>query len=258
MLHKYAGMFLVLGHALTDSYRQLFEWGLFHPKESTSIALPDDTYETAVAALGNALACCKWLPLGTLEKEIERAIQEYGQGGAIRDRFQVELQRLYKRFEDELANKNFYYIPSERFEFYGKTDLFGSLVAEKFRSTAEDIENAGNCYALGQSTATVLHLMRAMESAVSHLSRQLSVSITPQDTWGQMLSKMDDKIKILPETDEPQKRRKEQWSEARANLWHVKQAWRNPGMHPKQTYTMPQARDVLDAVRVFMGTLAQL
>jgi hypothetical protein len=65
------------------------------------------------------------------------------------------------------------------------------------------------------------HQLRAMEVAVRKLSKRLKVTITPQTTWRQMTGRMDDKIKGMPEATDTQKRKKNKWEEARANLHHV-------------------------------------
>jgi hypothetical protein len=69
---------------------------------------------------------------------------------------------------------------------------------------------------------------------------------------------MDDKIKKMPQATAMQKRKKENWEEARANLHHVGDVWRNSTMHPAKTYSPSQARDVFNACRVFMGGLCAL
>ena len=51
---------------------------------------------------------------------------------------------------------------------------------------------------------------------------------------------------------------KDKWSEALTLLVHVKQAWRNPTMHPKRTYTQAEADDIFRATRSFMQNLADL
>lgn len=45
---------------------------------------------------------------------------------------------------------------------------------------------------------------------------------------------------------------------AAGHLYSVKVAWRNEVMHPKQTYTLEQARGIFDSVRIFMVDLAAL
>lgn len=165
---------------------------------------------------------------------------------------------LQSRIKDDLADQFFLRVSPDDAKLYGHSDLFGPAVATKFKDASQDIENAGNCLALGQATACVFHLMRAMEVAVRQLSKRLKVTITPQTTWRMMTSSMDPKIKAMPDTKQQQKKKKNDWEAARANLHAVGSVWRNNTMHPAESYTPSQARDVLDAVRVFMNDLCRL
>jgi hypothetical protein len=165
---------------------------------------------------------------------------------------------LQSRIKDELASQNFFRVRPEDVGLYGRADLFGLMVAKKFKNATQDIQNAGNCAAVGQPTACVFHLMRAMEVAVRQLGKRLKVTITPQTTWRHMTGQMDDKIKKMPESTDAQKRKKNDWEAARTNLHHVGSVWRNNTMHPAASYTQSQALDIITAVRVFMNGLAAL
>jgi hypothetical protein len=162
---------------------------------------------------------------------------------------------LRERLEQELENEFYFQVDRQEVQFYGQKTLFGDAVAKKFKGAAYDIENAGNCFALQQPTACVFHLMRAMEVVVRKLSKRLDVTITPQTTWRNMTGNMDAKIKAMPEKTEAQKRKKNDWEAARVNLHHVGSVWRNKTMHPAASYTRSQARDVLNATRVFVTDL---
>jgi hypothetical protein len=163
---------------------------------------------------------------------------------------------LLSRIKDELALQQFLRVSDV--ELYEHPELFGPAVAKRFGGAAADIKSAGTCLAVGQPTASVFHLMRAMEVTVRQLSKGLKVTVTPQTTWRQMTNLMDDKIKKMPEKTERLKRKKNDWEAARANLHAVGSVWRNNTMHPAASYTLSQARDVLSAVRVFMTALAEL
>lgn len=164
---------------------------------------------------------------------------------------------LKNRMEDDLKRKKFIYITPDLIRFYSEEDLFGAEVGSKFPLNAEDIESAGKCLALGQPTAAVFHLMRAMEAAVSQLSSSLQIP-NPDREWGKLLSDIHRKIESMPKTTDDERVTRNNWSESHANLYHVKQAWRNDTMHPKKTYTTEQATEVFEATRVFMRHLAFL
>jgi len=100
--------------------------------------------------------------------------------------------------------------------------------------------------------------MRAMEAAVKKLGQRLKVTITPQTTWRQTTSAMDHKIQAMPQKTHSQKRKKNEWEAARANLHQVGSVWRNNTMHPVTSYSLEKAQDIFNAVRVFMADLAAL
>jgi hypothetical protein len=167
--------------------------------------------------------------------------------------FSEGFRAVESAFRAELSQRHVY-VMDERFVAYAepKEPLFGLVVADKFPALAEDIENAGMCLALGQPTASVFHLMRAMEGAVGALCGRCSIP-NPDREWGKLLSDLHRAIEAMPKGKE-----RNAWSAAHANLYHVKQAWRNDTMHPKQTYTPDQAEHVFRAMRTFMAHLADL
>jgi hypothetical protein len=141
--------------------------------------------------------------------------------------------------------------------YYSQSDpLFGAEVEDRFNAS-EDISEAGKCLALGRSTASVFHLMRAMEVAVSEIGKVLNVTVVDKDNvnleWGKILGNIRDPIEKMPKGD-----RKNEWSHAFTLLLHAKTAWRNPTMHPKQTYTTEQAKEIFACCQSFMKALAEL
>ena len=170
------------------------------------------------------------------------------------------LTHLHSRLQDDLNSQHFFHVQADDVKLYGNDTLFGKSVVAKFKKATEDIKNAGNCLALGQPTACVFHLMRAMELAVRQLAGRpyMNITITPRTTWRQITGAMDKKIAKMDDATMREKNKKEKWEESRANLHHVGSVWRNSTMHPAKTYTPRQAHDVLDACRVFMNGLCAL
>jgi len=251
MLRNHALAYLCVGHALTKTHYLLFATELADPK-ITRIGPAHERHQEALNALEYAAYACKDLPLGTLSKEIKRAKVEHRDGSVV-DRLKTDLIRLYKRFEDELQDRRFFYVSPEYARYYGQESAFGPGVEEKFPEAAEDVENAGDCLALNQGTACVFHLMRAMEVVVRRLARRFSLPTGLDVTWVVLTGNMTDKIASWPK-----KHKRAIWSAAVSNLHHVGRATRNPTMHPKKTYTQQQAREVYDAVRVFMVEVGEL
>jgi hypothetical protein len=115
--------------------------------------------------------------------------------------------------------------------------LFGAAVDRKFGSAvAEDIAEAAKCLALDRTTACVFHLMRVMEAAVQRLGQELHVTVVDKHNkdlpWGPILANIRSAVETMPHG-----MTKTEWQETCTLLYHVKEAWRNETMHPKQTYT---------------------
>jgi hypothetical protein len=96
-----------------------------------------------------------------------------------------------------------------------------------------------------------------MESSVIAMGSKLNVTVIDKDNieldWGKILANINRAIEGLPRGAE-----RESWSNATSLLLHAKIAWRNPTMHPKQTYTVEQATEILLCSRSFMKVLAEL
>ncbi len=173
--------------------------------------------------------------------------------GVLQSELRRLLGELHQRMADELADRQFLCLPPENIHLYKQSSPpFGQAVDDAFPLCAEDISEASKCLALGRSTATVFHLMRAMEGAVAALSTKLNIP-NPDREWGKLLSDITAKIEAMPKGA-----LRDLWSESRTHLYHVKQAWRNNTMHPKQTYTPAEAKGIYEAVKVFMNHLTRL
>jgi HEPN domain-containing protein len=161
-------------------------------------------------------------------------------------------QSLEERFEDDLKQHLFFWISPLEIQNIRNSVPFGQAVDKAFPKASEDIAEASLCLLLGRFTASVFHLMRAMEGAVQALSQELEIANVERE-WGKLLSDIGTKIEAMPKGD-----RRNAWSENHSLLYHVKQAWRNDTMHPKQTYTKEEAGRVFSAVQSFMRNLALL
>lgn len=160
---------------------------------------------------------------------------------------------VQSRFHDEIGEARFYCLQPGAGSYYSPSEPhFGLEVEARIPRAADDISEAGKCFAVGRYTAVVFHLMRAMEAGVQKISENLGVNNVERE-WGKLLSDIHGKIAAMPRGGE-----RDEWSQVHANLYHVKQAWRNDTMHPKATYTEEEAREVFDAMKAFMRHLASM
>ncbi len=138
--------------------------------------------------------------------------------------------------------------------------FLGEEVVSKIAELREDAEEAGNCFALGRYTATVFHLMRIMETMVQKLAEELKVTHkdgsplkAKTEDWYQIELAIARAANAMPKGDLKDKR-----SGALASLSAVRVGWRNPTMHPKQTYTDEEARILIDSVKLFVKNVSDL
>lgn len=212
-----------------------------------------------VRSLGELQREASRLGFRSVDRQLERIKERVtGSDGIHAAQLEPMIMDLYTRLREECEDGVFLVIPPEMKVHYKQSEpLFGADVEKAFGSeAAEDISEAGKCYALGRYTASVFHLMRAMEKAVQMLADKLGATVQNKHgeflTWGVMISNMSDKVKLI--TGESAKT----WSETLTLLYHVKEAWRSETMHPKRTYTQEQAKEVFDASRAFMRRLAAM
>lgn len=157
------------------------------------------------------------------------------------------------RLLDEIGEVRFYCLSASAAAYYNPAEpLFGAAVDARLAKASNDISEAGKCFATGRYTASVFHLMRAMEASVQKISEQLGIENVERE-WGKLLSDIDAKIGTMAKGDN-----RNNWSQVHANLYHVKQAWRNDTMHPKATYTEEEAREVFEAMKALTRHLASL
>lgn len=264
MLEKYALKFLVIGWSLSRIERLLLHYRADNQKnlitvDTSKIKRDHEIISSIKETFDSLLKDCNAIELEAVALRIRRMTVDLLVDQPIEVNDLLEgIAELKDDFSDELNIRFFHYVRPDLKSFYGRQDHFGPSVEKKFSDSLEDIEHAGNCIALSENTAAILHLMRAMEGAVRVLGRKLKVTINPKDTWGMILKNMDHKIEALPEKTTQQKQKKTLWSESRVNLFHVKQAWRDDSMHGKRTYTEPEARQIFETVKVFMIHLATL
>lgn len=187
---------------------------------------------------------------------LERA--SVGNGGYIlehnnTERLEWELHTLYTSIVKETEMMSFFVLDGPYASYIVEGEpVFGKEVEDAFPRASEDLSEAAKCLAVERYTATVFHLMRAMECALQYLASSHGVVVGAK-AWGPILSAMNTEIQALPKGQE-----RDAWSQVHTHLYHVKQAWRNDTMHPKTTYTQEQATSVFEAVKSFMIALAPM
>ena len=167
------------------------------------------------------------------------------------DDVHYSLTHLNDSLTIELEREAIFRIVPERKGYYEQDDLFGPEVAAAFPSCAQDIRNAGNCYALEQPDGSVHHLMMVLERGLRALAAKLSVPYQ-QTNWQTIINEIGSELNRLPRGD-PQKNF---YREVNAQFGFLKDAYRNHSEHAHDDlYDMPKALSIFDHVKAFMQEL---
>ena len=164
-----------------------------------------------------------------------------------------EMAILTSAFQDELEARLLFAFPPSSARYFSTDPLFGECVEDEFPDVSYDIAEAGKCRALGRWTATVMHLMRVLESGLAALAKHLDVP--SGENWNSVLGAIEGKLREVRRKVDG--REEEQWAaEAGVHLRFIKNAWRNHAMHPLERYDEERAVQIFENTRSFLQHLA--
>jgi hypothetical protein len=133
-------------------------------KKNSNATLAESNREALPSAFEKIKAHCVSIGLVLSAKTAQRGLELVKLPSSTFAQLGDIVADLNQRIHDELEDNLFLHIPSEKAKLYEtKEPLFGEVVGKAFPSAADDIAEAGKCLSLDRGTATVFHLMRAME-----------------------------------------------------------------------------------------------
>lgn len=188
----------------------------------------------------------------------------------VHDRLLAVRESMQQDCKDYL----FLFVPTTEAEYYEQSTLFDDetkpleeRVSRRFPKANKEITAAGNCYATGNYTACVFHLMRAVERGVRALAKDLKLRVgkgkdcLPHPVelcdWGTLARVFREKIDQLP-TRKSMKASKliSFYNDSIAHFAAIKDI-RNRICHSRQrAYSQYEARSVLDNAEHFMKQIA--
>lgn len=263
MLKAYAHLFYLVGDML-GSFGHMVE-----VMKNPNVPFAEEPKANLLASLNSALTICSEVNLPVSLKGIERARKQVEAEGVTVKQIGEVFRELNRRIQDELESLRFLYVPPDRALYYqqriiaDKTKRRHSLLSDKgkkkFARSIEDAEEAANCIALGRYTASVFHMMRMMERGVQRLGKKLKITIPVEEKdWGAISSHINGALRRLPNSTPSEKRVHSRYAKAAVYLDNVRESWRNPTMHPKETYTEEEAENAFRFVKQFMEHLSAI
>lgn len=282
--------FLIMMHDLRETEQNLYE----HSKLDALGQEPEisDTHDKYIRALMavvrqncNALKMKEWVdePIMRISHVLTR-INGHSRdtGGRKYSAVQYEIKGLRQSIEHSLNSRLFLFMTPEDAAFYDKDDLFG--IRENFPVANKEITAASSCYATGNYTACVFHLMRAVEigakvmvyamRAQNHITTTINVrgvkTIVKKPIelcdWKTLIDGLNNARKALEAGTKTSVKKKETlayYSHAIAQFSNFKDAWRNIISHGheiergRKLYLAGETTDIMNNTRLFMQHLAK-
>jgi hypothetical protein len=176
------------------------------------------------------------------------------------------MMAILEAFEDDTKFLYLYAYPKAKASRLIQFQSEWAATIKAFPTLKDDIEKAVDLYALGHNMACVFYLMRIAEIGVQRFGRKLRVSLVTQTatritdrTWHQILDALNPVLKALPQDTPARKAKFEKYSAIQSYLYGVKDAWRNPTMHPRKAgYSDLETLNIINHMRSFMNELASV
>jgi hypothetical protein len=173
--------------------------------------------------------------------------------------FNNKLAYVRNRAMEEGEKLMLFPIDPSSIDRYNNPLLFGHVVKDKFPDANQDIIDSGNCYALRQPTACILHLMRALESSLKTLAKNIpGFTLEPKDTMGMVLKKLQKLAQHLPDGTFDEIELKKKVHKSALHFHDITEAIRNEAMHTGSFYSMEEANTALVSAKLFLNDLASV
>lgn len=176
-----------------------------------------------------------------------------------------ELKTLRETFESVLNYIGFYMYPSNKMVVYNKFDSDWHSICDKFPSVKADALAGVDCWAMGQNTASVFHLMRVAERGLRILAKERRIRTVRRNRplewadWQDIIAALE-KEAVSFANKSPSKSRNaalEFYRGSLASFQGFKDAYRNNVMHTRAFYTDSEANVAREHVFHFMNRLAE-
>jgi plasmid stabilization system protein ParE len=166
------------------------------------------------------------------------------------------IEAIYTSLRAELDGTLLKAIPREKNMYCGSAWLANTKIPGHFPSSFTELQRAGNCYAFGQPTACVFHSMRALEPCLNSLADHFGISFS-QENWQKIIQEIETKVRSLGNQPKSQQKLEDEkfFGNATAELYFVKNAWRNHVVHTRDSYSDDEALRVMQHTVQFVESL---
>jgi hypothetical protein len=176
---------------------------------------------------------------------------------------EASMRSIREQIMSDLHKHKFVQVRADAKSYLNQQTLFGEEVAIRFPSAKEDIQSAGNSFAVGLGTATIFHLMRVTEYGLRALARERKVKLPSKRElewaeWQTIITGIEEKINLIRAWKRGPIKDKALsfYGGAIGEFYVYKDVYRNHVMHTRESYDMLRAESVMQNVREFIKRLA--
>jgi hypothetical protein len=176
----------------------------------------------------------------------------------------AEFRALREALEDDIRKHSFHHYRPDKAQYLLRFGGNWEIICQRFPSIKDEALSGVDCYAFGQNTASVFHLMRVAEIGLRALARERKVRFKKNKplewaTWQDILSKIKASAdKIANQRAGPARDAALQFYRgALSEFEGFKDAYRNDCMHARKSYNEHEALAIMTHVRNFMDRLSQ-
>jgi len=201
--------------------------------------------------------------LGRATEYAEDILRQLNEYDALTNRqIATLLRELDKHIRWDMEKQMFMYISPERARYYHSNKLLSSQTMDGFPTAGEEIMLAGDCYAAGCWTASVMHSMRSLEKPIHAVADSIGGINLPKaievSTWGEIHREIDKKVQQLRQTPLTPARDEEIafYSNLNLEFGYFNDIWRRFVAHSRKSYDASQAKSALQHVIAFADQAA--
>jgi hypothetical protein len=195
--------------------------------------------------------------INTIDRILERASLDLR-------RLSDLLEVLLDRIRDELEEIVFFSLSLKEAGYYRDSIEGWELIAERFPSSLDDIEEARKCFAVSRYAACVFHATHIIEAGLIELGTFIGVN-DPHSGWTAVSGALSSLLKkSYNDLTDFEKENKPFLEQVQGTVEAMKNSWRNKISHTEgKLYVMttdfsPEiAEEILYAARAFMRKLAE-
>jgi hypothetical protein len=173
------------------------------------------------------------------------------------DRLRYHIETVMTVLKSELSVILFRAIPKEKARYCDPKWLTDGILFTKYPDTVDEIQKAGRCFAYGENTACVFHLMRVTDFYLRKVADSLNVPYESR-TWqaiGEKITKLMEQ-KYQTKSDD-WKKQEPFYAEILTDIQAIGRGHRNPALHElEKKYDEREAAYLLTVIESFARHVA--